>query len=83
LQLLWARTKKTIIFVTHDVTESVCLGDKIVVFSDIPGRVKKEIHVDYRRPRLPEDTDLSRYRTQVLEELRTGIRSQPTIGERF
>lgn len=81
LQLIWARTKKTIVFVTHDITESVCLGDKIVVFSSRPGKIKKEIHVVYRRPRLPEDTDLSGYRTQVLEELRTEIISRRRIEE--
>ncbi|MRN62144.1 MAG: ATP-binding cassette domain-containing protein, partial [Nitrosopumilales archaeon] len=33
LQLIWARTRKTIVFVTHNIAESVCLGDKVVVFT--------------------------------------------------
>src|SRR5215475_12799570 len=51
LQLIWARTKKTIVFVTHNILESVCLGDKIIIFTSRPGKVKSEITVNYRRPR--------------------------------
>src|SRR5919204_890735 len=73
LQLIWAKTRKTIVFVTHNVLESVCLGDKIVVFTSRPGRIKKEIRVDYRRPRLTEDSNLHEYQRKVLDELRTEI----------
>src|ERR671923_1772431 len=71
LQLIWARTRKTIVFVTHNIAESVCLGDKVVVFTTRPGKVKKEISVAYRRPRLSEDNSLYGYRRQVLDELAT------------
>lgn len=71
LQLIWARTRKTIVFVTHNIAESVCLGDKVVVFTTRPGKVKKEIPVAYRRPRLSEDNSLYGYRRQVLDELAT------------
>src|ERR687894_936211 len=73
LQLIWARTRKTIAFVSHNIAESVCLGDKIVVFSSRPGRVKKEIKVDYRRPRLSEDSNLHEYQRKVLDELKSEI----------
>jgi NitT/TauT family transport system ATP-binding protein len=73
LQLIWARTRKTIVFVTHNIAESVCLGDRIIVFTSRPGRVKKEIVVEYRRPRLSEDNNLYNYRREVLDELATEI----------
>lgn len=73
LQLIWARTKKTIVFITHNITESVCLGDKVVVFTKRPGTVKKEIAVDYRRPRLPEDEGLRPFQRLVLEQLKGEI----------
>ncbi|WP_337863550.1 ABC transporter ATP-binding protein [Nitrososphaera sp.] len=73
LQLIWARTKKTIVFITHNITESVCLGDKVVVFTKRPGTIKKEIMIDYRRPRLPEDEGLRPFQRQVLDELKTEI----------
>jgi NitT/TauT family transport system ATP-binding protein len=73
LQLIWAKTRKTILFVTHNISESVCLGDKVVVFTNRPGRVKKEIRIDYRRPRLTEDNNLYNYQRQVLDVLKTEI----------
>lgn len=73
LQLIWARTRKTIVFVTHNIAESVCLGDKVVVFTSRPGKVKKEIAIEYRRPRLSEDNNLYSYRRKILDELTTEI----------
>ena len=71
LQLIWAKTRKTILFVTHNISESVCLGDRVIVFTNRPGKVKKEIQVDYRRPRLTEDNNLYKYQREVLDELKT------------
>ncbi len=73
LQLIWARTKKTIIFVTHNILESVCLGDRIIVFTNRPGSIKKEISISYRRPRLSEDSNLQEYQRKVLNELKDEI----------
>jgi NitT/TauT family transport system ATP-binding protein len=73
LQLIWAKTRKTIVFVTHNISESVCLGDKVVVFTRQPGKVKKEIEIGYRRPRLTEDSNLYKYQRQILEELKTEV----------
>jgi NitT/TauT family transport system ATP-binding protein len=71
LQLIWAKTNKTIIFVTHNITESVCLGDRVVVFTNRPGKIKKNIKIDYRRPRLTEDDSLKDFQRQVLYELKS------------
>ncbi len=73
LQLIWAKTRKTIVFVTHNILESVCLGDKVIVFTSRPGKIKAEISVNHRRPRLSEDADLQRYQRKVLEELKEEI----------
>lgn len=75
LQLIWAKTKKTIVFITHNITESICLGDKVVVFSKRPGRVKKEIPINYRRPRLPEDDSLRNFHRQVVDAMQGEITS--------
>lgn len=75
LQLIWAKTKKTIVFITHNITESICLGDKVVVFSKRPGRVKKEITINYRRPRLPEDDNLRNFHRQVVDAMQGEITS--------
>src|SRR5919109_337056 len=73
LQLIWAKTRKTIAFITHNISESVCLGDRVIVFTNRPGKVKKEIEINYRRPRLTEDNNLYAYQRQVLDELKTEI----------
>ena len=66
----------TIIFVTHDVDESVYLGDRIIVLSASPARVSETVRVDLPRPRdqigtkkLPEFTDL---RTHVYSSIKGG-----------
>jgi NitT/TauT family transport system ATP-binding protein len=76
LQLIWARTKKTIVFITHNILESVVLGDKVVVFTKRPGTVKKEITINYRRPRLPEDENLQSYYRQVIDAMKGEIGSK-------
>src|SRR3954465_11976883 len=48
---LWARTRKTVVFVTHDIEEAVYLGDRIIVLSARPGRIKEEVRIDLPRPR--------------------------------
>lgn len=53
LQELCARLGKTVIFVTHDLTEAIVLGDRVVVMSERPGRVQSIIDVDLPRPRDP------------------------------
>lgn len=73
LQLIWARTRKTIVFVTHNILESVCLGDKVLVFTSRPGHIKKEIDVKYRRPRLSEDSDLQPHYRTILNEIKSEI----------
>jgi len=48
---IWARTKVTIVFVTHAVEEAVMLSDRVVVMTAGPGRIEKDIHLDLARPR--------------------------------
>src|SRR6185312_3048602 len=73
LQLIWSKTKKTVIFVTHNIMESVCLGDRVIVFTNRPGKVKKEIIINHRRPRLSEDNDLQPFYRAVLDELKSEV----------
>ncbi|VAX24544.1 ABC transporter, ATP-binding protein (cluster 10, nitrate/sulfonate/bicarbonate), partial [hydrothermal vent metagenome] len=51
LMKTWARTKKTIFFVTHDVDEAIFLSDRICVMDINPGRVKKILANNLPRPR--------------------------------
>ena len=69
LQELWMRTKKTIVFVTHNVREAVVLGDRVIVMSRRPGRVISDHHVDLPRPRRIEDDNTMRLAGVISEEL--------------
>jgi len=51
LQTIWANTRKTIVFVTHNVREAVVLGDRVIVLSARPARIKQEFGIDLPRPR--------------------------------
>ncbi len=77
LQLIWERTKKTIIFVTHNIVESVVLGDRVVIFKNRPSKIKNEITIEYRRPRLVEDENLQKYWHEILSELKSEVK-RPT-----
>src|SRR6266850_752839 len=48
---IWERTGKTIVFVTHDIDEAVYLGDRVVVLSARPARVREEVRIELPRPR--------------------------------
>ncbi|MEK6945104.1 MAG: ABC transporter ATP-binding protein, partial [Thermoproteota archaeon] len=75
MQLIWERTKKTILFVTHNVAEATMLGNRVAVFTNRPSTIKKEIVIDYRRPRISEDENLSKYQQQILAELRPEVKA--------
>ncbi len=51
LQEIWQERRKTILFVTHNVREAACLGDRVCVFSANPGRILEEHEIDLPRPR--------------------------------
>ena len=74
MQLIWEKTKKTILFVTHNVTEATVLGTKVAVFSNRPSIIKKIINVDYKRPRLVEDQNLFPFQQEILSELRPEVK---------
>ncbi len=74
MQLIWEKTKKTILFVTHNVVEAAVLGTKVAVFSNRPSKIKKLIPVDYKRPRLAEDENLLPIQQEILSELRPEVK---------
>jgi NitT/TauT family transport system ATP-binding protein len=73
LERIWAETGRTIIFVTHNVREAVRLGDRVVLFTFRPGRVKREFLIDLPRPRQLEDVTVAKTAREILDDLREEI----------
>lgn len=88
LQDIWAKERITMVLVTHDVEEAVYLGDRVVVMSPQPGRIRDIIPVELPRPRLRTSQRLVDVRNRVLESLNattsapTGARATPFAGSR-
>jgi NitT/TauT family transport system ATP-binding protein len=73
LERIWAETGRTIIFVTHNVREAIRLGDRVVLLTFRPGRVKREFPIDLPRPRVLEDVHVAHAARAILDELREEI----------
>lgn len=69
LSRICQQAKKTILFVTHSVDEAIYLGDRVVVLSDTPGRIKKIFNVPMERPRRKSDPHMLALKTEILGEL--------------
>jgi NitT/TauT family transport system ATP-binding protein len=62
---IWNETKKTILFVTHDIGEAVILADDIIVMTGRPATLKDVVHVDLPRPRSRDNRDVAAIAQQV------------------
>jgi NitT/TauT family transport system ATP-binding protein len=73
LTQVWEEHRLTVLFITHDIEESVFLSDRVLVMSSRPGRIKEEIAVDLPRPRTYEllaDGAFHRLQARVFESIR-------------
>ena len=48
---IWQQSSKTVLFITHDIDESILLGDRVYVMTARPGRIKEMVAIDLPRPR--------------------------------
>jgi len=74
LTRLWERTGKTIVFVTHDIEEAVYLGDRVVVLSARPARIREEVLIDLPRPRdltVKKSVQCLEYRNTIWDLIRS------------
>jgi sulfonate transport system ATP-binding protein len=70
IQRIWTARHKTIVFVTHNVREAVCLGDRVLLFSPHPGRIQEEFVIDLPRPRDLNSAELVGYASRIMRSLR-------------
>lgn len=73
LERIWAETRRTIIFVTHNVREAVRLGGRVVLLTFRPGQVKREYRIDFPRPRHLEEINVAGSAREILNDLREEI----------
>ena len=73
LERIWRETGCTIVFVTHNIRESVRLGDRVVLMTYRPGRIKNEWKVEMPRPRHIEDAAVAKLSAEILCEMREEI----------
>ena len=67
---VWAKTHKTVVFVTHSMDEALALSDRIILMAARPGRIVGDFGVDAPRPRDPQgDLSLHALRTHLMELL--------------
>jgi NitT/TauT family transport system ATP-binding protein len=66
---VWRETRKTVIYVTHNVAEAVYLADRVIVMSPHPGTVKTEIAIQLPRPRDPLSVEFLEYQKRLLRQL--------------
>ena len=66
---VWRETRKTVIYVTHNVAEAVYLADRVVVMTPHPGRVKIELPIPLARPRDPLSVEFLQYQKSLLQHL--------------
>jgi NitT/TauT family transport system ATP-binding protein len=74
---LWSQTRRTVVFITHDLAEAVALADRVVVMSARPGRIVADLPIDLPRPRhvreLQRDPAFLALYSRVWEQLERGI----------
>jgi NitT/TauT family transport system ATP-binding protein len=66
---VWRETRKTVIYVTHNVAEAVYLADRVIVMSPHPGRVKTDVAVRLGRPRDSLSIEFLDYQKELLRHL--------------
>lgn len=70
MQRIWQLQKKTIVFVTHNVSEAVCLGDRVVLFSKHPGRIIESFSIKLERPRDIRSVEVARFASRITHMLK-------------
>ena len=63
---VWRETKKTVIYVTHNVAEAVYLADRVVVMSPHPGIVKAQVKIALARPRDTLSIEFLEYQKEIV-----------------
>jgi NitT/TauT family transport system ATP-binding protein len=70
IQRIWQSRRKTILLVTHNVREAVCLGDRVLLMSPHPGRIREDFAIPLPRPRDINSNELAGYAREITAALK-------------
>lgn len=70
IQRIWAARRQTILLVTHNVREAACLGDRVILMSHHPGRIREEFPISLLRPRDINSLELASYALEITTALK-------------
>ncbi len=73
LQAIWEKHRRTIVFVTHNAREAACLGDRVLIFSPRPGRIREQFEIRLPRPRDINSVELAEYSTAITRALKSHL----------
>ena len=81
IQRIWKARNKTIVFVTHNVREAACLGDRVLLFSPHPGRIQEEFVIELPRSRDINSIDLAGYASRIMKSLKGFTKPEGEVAE--
>ena len=84
LQGIWEAERKTVLFVTHDIDEAIFMGNRVVVMSARPGRIKCDIEVPIEHPRsysIKTTQVFMDLKARLTEEIRVEVRRAAGLSE--
>jgi len=81
IQDIWARRRKTIILVTHNVREATCLADRVFVMTPSPGRLRDEFRIDLPRPRDVNSPEVAMIASKIMDALKGHMSVSPEAVE--
>jgi len=70
IQRIWSDSRKTIVFVTHNMREAACLGDRVLLMSKAPGKIVQGFDIPLPRPRSIYDVELVAHAARIADALR-------------
>jgi NitT/TauT family transport system ATP-binding protein len=80
LQDIWQARRKTMVFVTHDVREAACLGDRVFLLSASPGRLREEFRIPLPRPRDANSPELAAFAQRITHALKARLVKSETAA---
>ena len=76
---IWQETRKTVLFITHDIDEAVFLSDRVLVLNETPSRIVCELKIDLPRARDRSDPQFQR----LVKQLDSAIRGDNNTTKHF